>query len=158
MAIGYGIVFHDVAPVLIEVLQKTVNQNKFELTLDKDGVGYWLASSKETFLYIRPVETHPHLKTNILEFSFGLYSYQANWYIRCGADSYGGMLILLAVVKELILTYSCDFLCLVNGERIVLRKEHSKVFLNQKFGSWNTKDVQDILSSVSYELADYPVV
>lgn len=158
MAIEYGVIFPGTAPILVEVLKKTASQNEFELTEDKDGVGYWLASGEETFFYIKPGPTLPHSKTDSFEFSFGFYFYHANWHIRCGADSYGGMLLLLAVIKELVLTYNYDFLCLVNGERVVMKREHDKVFLNQQFGAWNREEVQNILSSLSYELADYPVV
>lgn len=158
MAIEYRIIFPDAAPDLIRVLQNTARVNQFELTEDKDRIGYWLASSKETFFYITAGQVVAHSEIESLEFSFGQYFYQASWYIRCGIDSYGGLLILLTLIKELTIDYKKDFLCLVNGERIVIKEEHGTVYLNQQFGAWDREEVQNILLPISYKLANYPVV
>ncbi|TVT38970.1 hypothetical protein FNT36_14965 [Hymenobacter setariae] len=74
MAIEYGVIFPSAAPILVEVLKKTASQNEFELTEDKDGVGYWLASGEETFFYIKPGPTLPHSKLIALSLALDFIS------------------------------------------------------------------------------------
>lgn len=158
MAIEYSILFPSGAPDLVTVLQRTASKHNFILTQDKDDVGYWLAGSEETFFYIISGPNLVHSKSQSLEFSFGHYSYLTNWYIRCGADSYGCLLIILNLIKDLIYNYEYDFISLVNGERVVIKHESGRSYLNQEFGAWDRKEVQEILSPLSYEIASYPVV
>lgn len=158
MAIEYGILFPSNAPDLELELQLTAESKSYELTKEEKGAGFWLSTSEEIFLYISAglVPVKEELKS--LEFSFGHYWYKTSWYVRCGPDSYGAFLILLGLITELLVDYEDDFLCMVNGERVVIQKIGEGIYLNQMFGSWNKQEVQDALSSVSYELVNYPVV
>ena len=154
MSLVYQVAFPQDAPELEPLLRRVAAEWGPTVTvLPSDG--HWLAvrQNEETLLILTVGS-----ESNSYEFFFGEYHYQTNWYIELDKmNMEKARRFYLELLKELITSFSYDFLSFFNGELVVVRKEGSHVFLNTEKGLWDDPDRLAILRGIDYKMVAYPI-
>jgi hypothetical protein len=127
MSLFYQIGFPQQAPEAEVIIQQQLADWPATLQLKKESATQFVLLQHGAVVIALFVTN----ESNDLELSFGEYAYTTEWYIEPGkVDGLTAMRFYVELLGKVTISYGEDFLSLLNGERVVAKREHGHLYLN----------------------------